>query len=366
MKVRNIIEALDAWAPPALAYSWDKCGLSTGAPGDSVSKVLVALTVTRAALKAASKAKADMIVAHHPLIWEPLRSLRSDDPAARLLLDIAESGIASYSAHTNLDVVPQGVNHVLAQRLGLTQLSALFPLDHAGQVTLATFVPAEYLDGVRSAVCEAGGGVIGEYTHCSYSVGGIGTFRPSEKANPFSGKKGRLNKEPERRLEILVPKARLSAALAALKKSHPYDEAAYDIVSLENIDPEISLGLRGALPKPMKLDAFAEHVRAALKITHVRVVGSAKKTIEKVAVLGGAGGDSASQIPDDIDAYVTGDIKYHDAVDANERGLALIDAGHHGTEKWIVPAVATFLRTSVKGLRTATYMEPDPYRIVAG
>ncbi|MDP7638406.1 MAG: Nif3-like dinuclear metal center hexameric protein [Candidatus Hydrogenedentes bacterium] len=366
MKVRDVIEALDAWAPPALAYSWDRPGLSTGAPDESVSKVLVALTATRAAFNAARKARAGMIVAHHPLIWEPLTTLRSDDPAARLLLDIAEAGMASYSVHTNLDVVPQGVNHALADRLGLVNVSALFQPAHARQVKLVTFVPDSHVDVVRGAVCGAGGGVIGEYSHCSFSAPGTGTFLPSAQTKPFSGAKGRVNKESERRLEILVPGSRLDAALAALNESHPYDEAAYDIVSLENIDPEISLGLRGTLRKPMKLDAFAEHVRAALRIAHVRVVGPAAKPIESVAIMGGAGCGSTPQVPGDIDAYVTGDIKYHEAVDANERGLALIDAGHHGTERWIVPALAKFLRASVKGLCAVAYMEPDPYRIVAG
>ena len=364
MKVQEVIRAMEDWAPPGLAYGWDRCGLDIGEPGAKVAKALVTLTVTRAAFAAAKRAKAELIVAHHPAIWEPLTALRTDDPVASLCLDIAGAGMACYSAHTNLDVVPDGVNGILADRLDLHDRAPLLPVPHAGFIKLVTFVPETHLATVRVAVSEAGAGTIGDYTYCTFSAPGVGTFLPGTGAKPFSGKRHIINEEPEQRFEILVPKARLSAVLKALLNAHPYEEPAYDLVPLENTDSTISLGLRGTLKRAVSLDTFAARVRANLEIAHVRVVGNPKRKIRQVAVLGGAGGGSIASMPDDLDAVVTGDVKYHEALDAEARGIAIIDAGHHGTEKWIVPAIAARLRAALPELRVATYMEPDIFRAI--
>jgi len=366
MKVADVIQVMDAWAPPALAYSWDKAGLATGSPDARVTGVLTCLTVTRAAFAAARRVKANVIVAHHPLIWDALTTLRRDDPRAALCVDIAAAGIACYSAHTNLDVVMDGVNHALAGRLGLRETCTLFPVPHAEQWKLVTFVPETHLAAVRDAVCAAGAGGIGKYTHCSFSAQGTGTFKPLADAKPFAGQKLRVNEEPERRFETIFPKHALTAVLAALRASHPYEEIAYDLVKLQNQDPNVSLGLRGALAKPLALGAFSELVRKKLGIAHVRVTGDLKRKIRTVAVMGGAGGSSAADVPGDIDVFVTGDVKYHEAVDAAERGLAVIDAGHHGTELPIVSLTAAHLKSKLPKLRVSTYLEPDPFVAVTG
>ncbi len=366
MRVRDVIAVMDEWAPPELAYSWDRCGLHAGDPDREVRKILTCLTVTRAAFAAAKRARAEMIVSHHPLIWDPLKSLREDNEEARLCLDIARAGIACYAAHTNLDVVPGGVNHVLAGRLGLKKLSPLIRVPHAQMTKLVAFVPEAHLGAVRDAVCAAGAGVIGDYTCCSFSAAGTGTFRPGDHSAPFSGKKHAVNEGPEYRFETLVPKSRLARVLIALFAAHPYEEVAYDVIPLANPDKTISLGLRGELVKPLTLDTFAAAVRKSLDIEHVRVTGNPKRSVRCVAVMGGAGAGSTGEIPGDVDVYVTGDVKYHEAISANERGLAVIDAGHHGTEKWTAPAMAEYLRAHCKGVKASAYMEPDPFRVVTG
>jgi dinuclear metal center YbgI/SA1388 family protein len=366
MKVADVIAMMDAWAPPSLAYSWDKAGLATGDPRARVTGVLASLTVTRETLQAARRARANLIVAHHPLIWEPLTTLRRDDPRAALCLDLAAAGLACYSAHTSLDVVPEGVNHVLAKRLGLNHVAPLFRVAQAGQLKLVTFVPETHLAAVRDAVCAAGAGGMGKYSHCTFSAPGTGTFLPGAEAKPFLGKKHKLSEEPERRFETILPQHRLGPVLEALRAAHPYEEIAYDLVKLENDDPAISLGVRGTLAKPETLATFAEHVRKRLGIAHVRFVGDAKRKVQTVAVMGGSGGSSAEEVPDDVDVFVTGDLKYHEALDAAERGLAVIDAGHHGTEKWIVPAIANYLKSKAPKLRVSQYVEPDPFAAITG
>lgn len=365
MTVADVCAALDRWAPPAYAYDWDRIGLATGQPSDKVATVLCALTVTTAAYKAAVKANADMIVAHHPLIWEPLSTLRTDRAEARLCVDLVKQGIACYSAHTNLDVTPGGVNDILADRLGLVRRSPLFPAGQAKLVKLVTFAPESHLARIRDAVSEAGAGVIGEYTHCSFSSPGTGTFKPSEATNPFSGRKHVLNEEPELKFETLVAAHRLPDVLNALFAAHPYDEPAYDVVTLENRDRDVGLGLRGELETPVKLGEFARHVREKLDLSFVKLIGKDGKRVRTVAVLGGSGGGSAGNVPDDVDVYVTGDVKFHDALAADERGLAVVDAGHHGTEKWIVPALAAYLKKTLDGVAVKSYMEPETFRVVS-
>ena len=355
---------METWAPSSHAYPWDRVGLQVGHPKAPVSRVLVTLSVTHGAVKAAKRKRAQLIVSHHPPIWEPLRDLRTDRPRTKLLLDMVQSPIACFAAHTNLDVAPRGVNAILADRLALVNRTPLFPVPHAKQVKLVTFVPEDHLDTLRRALCDAGAGTIGDYDQCSFSTPGEGTFRPGHGANPTTGQKYKINKEPERRLEILTPVARLAPVLEALLKAHPYEEVAYDVVELQNTDPTISLGIQGELKSPMKLEDFAGFVRRSLEIAHVRVSGPLKKSVKTVAVMGGAGGGNVDQVPDSADVFVTGDVKYHDALDAIERGLAIVDAGHHGTEKWIVPAIAGQLKKSLKGLAVSTYVEPDPFTVV--
>jgi len=364
MKVRDICEILNQLAPGELAYSWDKTGLQTGDPDSEANRVLVALTVDAKTLEAAKRSKAQMIAAHHPLIWRPLESLRRDDPNAELCLALAEAGIACYVAHTNLDVVPGGVSHRLAAVLGLCDVRPLFQAAHAAQVKLVTFVPASYLEALRTAVCGAGAGRIGDYTCCTFTTPGTGTFKPGQASDPFSGRKGKLNEEPELRFETLVPKARLGSVLQAMIAAHPYEEPAYDIVMLDNPDPVIALGARGVLDAALSLGEFAGHVRARLRAGHVRVIGNLKRKVRHVAVIGGSGGGDLERIPDDVDVAVTGDVKYHDGLDAKRRRLAVVDAGHEVTERPIVPVLANYLRKQCSGVRVDTFNEPDLFKVV--
>lgn len=364
MKVRDVSRAIEELAPAGWAYSWDRSGLAIGSPEALVDRVLVALTVTRKTVQAAKRVRANLLVVHHPPIWEPLGALRTDDPATRLCLDLVEAKISCYAAHTNLDVAPGGVNTVLAERLGLVDTGPLLSAPHATQVKLVTFVPESHLAAVRDAVCSQGAGVIGEYAHCSFSSPGTGTFLPSGRAKPFSGAKHRVNEEPERRFEVLAPKARLTGILAALETAHPYEEVAYDIVTLENRDTAVGLGVRGRLPAPLGLDAFAKHVRKTLEVDHVRLCGARKRRVQTVGVIGGAGADEISNVPHDLDVLVTGDVRYHDALAAESRGIAVVDAGHAGTEKWIVPVLAQHIRRTCKGVRVSTVSEPDAFRLV--
>ncbi|MCP4645935.1 MAG: Nif3-like dinuclear metal center hexameric protein [bacterium] len=364
--VRDVCDAMEELAPLGWAYSWDKSGLAIGDPAASVASIVVALTVTPEVLRAAVKRNAGMIVTHHPPIMEPLQALRTDDPETRLLLDLASAGIACYAAHTNLDVAPGGVNDLLADRLGLVDTKPLLPAPNAGLLKLTTFVPEPHLAAVRQAVCDQGAGGIGDYTHCTFSTPGTGTFLPGKDAQPFSGRKGRVNEESEHRFEVLVPEACVASVVNALIAAHPYEEVAYDLVVLENRDPALRLGVRGQLESAMSLATFAEYVRDALKVPHVRFVGAARRSVRSIAVLGGSGGGDVGHMPPDIDVLVTGDVKYHQALTARAQGLAVVDAGHAATERLVVPALCRYLKRQCPGLAAHPCPEPELFQVVTG
>jgi len=362
--VHAVCQAMEAWAPSSLACDWDKVGLQIGDPARPVKRILTCLTVTADVVARAEKWGAQMIVAHHPILFSALKTLRTDDPHTQLCLRLAARNIACFAAHTNLDVAPGGVNTLLAETLGLADVKPLFPCPQAGQVKLVTFVPASHLAAVRKALCEAGAGEIGDYAECTFSTPGTGTFRPGAAANPFSGKVGALNEEPELRLETIVMRARVRAAVRALREAHPYEEPAYDLVTLENRDPRFGLGARGVLEKALPLRDFAGHVRAALKLAHVRIVGVPGRKVKSIAVCGGAGGGEIPNVPRDIDVYVTGDLKYHEADSARTRGLALIDAGHVGTERGIAAHIARYLRKRLNGAEVRAVLEPEIFTAI--
>jgi len=364
VNVRDIVEAIEEFAPRELAYEWDRCGLAVGDPEWEVSRVMLALTVTPACAEAARRRRVHLIVSHHPPIWEPLKALRMDDPHTRMCLELAGARIACFAAHTNLDVAPGGVNDTLAHALGLVGCRRLF-VEQGKQVKLVTFVPAAHLASVREAICESGAGVIGNYSYCSFSAPGTGTFRPNEFANPAAGERLALNEENECRLEALVPRQHIRGVIKALLRAHPYEEVAYDVVPLENLDRNTGLGVCGELPDSVPLGKLARRVRAALGAGHVRVVGDPARPIRTVAVIAGAGASRIGDIPGGIDALVTGDIGYHDALNAQEKGLALIDAGHAATERLILPVLARFLKRRFKALKVSTWDEPELFHIVS-
>ncbi len=364
--IKQVCNAMERWAPSGLAYEWDRVGLQVGDPKAPVTKVITCLTVTEEVVRRAERWGADLIVAHHPLLFRPLKSLRTDDVHTRLCLRLVAANVGCFAAHTNLDVVPNGVNTLLAETLGLQQIRPLIPIAQGVQVKVVTFVPESNLDALREAMAAAGAGHIGDYQSCSFTTPGTGTFLPGDSTQPYAGKKGALNREAEERLEMLVPEVLLGATLAALRKAHPYEEPAYDVVVLKNQDARYGLGARGVLEKALKLGDFAEQVRSALKLSHVRMVGRPGSPVERIAVCGGAGGGEIGQLPDDIDVFVTGDLKYHEADGARERGLSLIDAGHVGTERGIATHMARYLRKAVGGITVKAVVEGEIFQVVTG
>lgn len=340
-------------APRHLALEWDRerVGLAVGSPEDRIDRVMVALDPTPEAVREAVAAGAGLLVTHHPLIFRPLDAVRSDSAVGRVVTDAIAGRLALFSAHTNWDVVEGGVSTVLAERLGLTNVEILEETAFQALVKLVVFVPQDHAETVRRALGEAGAGHLGRYSHCTFTVAGMGTFLPEEGSRPFVGEKGTLARVDEVRVETIVPQNLLERALRAMRRVHPYEEVAYDVYPLENRICIGGLGRIGLLPEETSLGDFVATVKRELGVTQVAYIGGAERKVVKVAVCGGSGGDLVSRASfRGADVLVAGEVKYHDGLLASQLGLAVVEAGHDATERLAVPELVRRLRIELERL----------------
>lgn len=364
--ISTIANALEAWAPPGSAQSYDNVGLQVGDASRLVARALIALDMTPAVLEEAKRHRAKLIITHHPLIFSPLRTVTAGGFVNTLALRLAEAGIALYSIHTNLDAAPGGVSFALAEQLGLEHVRFLDTFDES-LYKLATFVPADHLDAVRAALAEAGAGRIGAYEACAFAQPGTGYFRPGGEANPFIGKAGgALESVDEIKLEVEIARWEVQRVLHALQMAHPYEEVAYDLYAVEQKYSQAGLGAIGKLPEALTLSDFLHRVAERLNAGSLRYVGNPDAQVQKIAVCGGSGSSFTKQaLRAGADAYVTADVTYHkffDVLDTDgDPRMALIDAGHYETEAITETLLQRWLRDrfpSVEWLRTETRTSP--------
>jgi dinuclear metal center YbgI/SA1388 family protein len=362
---QTIINLVEKYAPKKMAEEWDNIGLQVGNPAQSISCIFLSLDLNEAILEEAQASGAEMLIVHHTPFFKPLQSLRTDLPQGRLMQKIVQQGMVLYAAHTNLDATVGGVNDVLARKLELQQVELLTASWHEKLYKLAVFVPREYIEKVSEAICQVGAGWIGNYAHCTFRTNGRGTFLPLEGTQPFIGQKGKLENVEEIRLETIIPEARLERVIRALLKAHPYEEVAYDLYPLANEGEKTGIGRIGFLPSSLTLKEFINLVKERLALSMVRYCGELEKKVEKVALCGGSGASYlARAVFLGADVYLTADLKYHEAQEAIARDLALVDAGHFGTERPVIDVLATYLQQELgqKGVQVVvSQINSDPF-----
>jgi dinuclear metal center YbgI/SA1388 family protein len=370
IRIQDLLGLVNALYPPTLAEDWDNVGLQAGDPSAELKKVLVVLDPSEKALEAAVSAGAQAVVSHHPLIFHSLKSLIPSDATGRVLFRAVREGVAVLCAHTNLDCSRDGLNDWLAERLGLVGTKPLAGRGEGELYKLVVFVPTGYEGPVAEALFSAGAGRVGEYDRCSFRTQGTGTFRPGAQTDPFLGQEGKDESVREVRLETILPRESLRRTVDKMLRAHPYEEVAYDLIPLANPRSDIGLGRLGRLAQETTLAEFAARVKDVLAMESLRIVGDPSGRVKKVAVCGGSGasllGEAHSR---GADVLVTGDVKYHDARNAESRSLALIDAGHFATERLMVQGLAQALRKEA-GSRALDLEfvewegEEDPFRTV--
>lgn len=333
MKLEEIVSLLESFAPVPYQEPYDNSGLLVGNLQQDIDSALITIDITDEVVDEAIKNNANLIIAHHPVIFSGLKKLTGTSMSERIIIKAVRNNICIYAAHTNLDNIKPGVNMRICEKLGLINCRILSPVK--GRLKkLVTFVPPSHIEKIRQAVFNAGAGVIGAYDQCSYNTEGYGTFRGSENTNPFVGEKGKLSMEKEIRFETVFPAILQTGIIHALLDTHPYEEVAYDIYPLDNSYEMVGSGMIGQTSEPVETVNFLKRLKEVFNAGIVRHSALVKDHILKVAVCGGSG---SFLIPDAIrahaDMFITGEIKYHQFFDA-EYKIILADIGHFESEQF--------------------------------
>jgi len=340
LKVSDVVGIINKIAPSAYAESWDNPGMQVGDPAAVVERLMVSLDACPASIDAAIAANCSLLLTHHPLIFKPLKRISRQDPGGDLIVRAISANLSIVSLHTNYDIAEGGVNDLLADRLGLTDTTPLLETGSEELVKLSVFVPAGHEEPVREALFRFSSSV-GNYDECSFQVAGTGTFRPLDRATPFIGEKGTRSTVAESRIEVLLSRDNLGPAMTALRKAHPYEEPAIDFYQLHNRGPRRGLGRLGNLAAPMTLADFSLFAKSCLSAAGVRRVGDGGRMVRRVAICGGSGASLLREAAArGADLLLTGDLKYHEARDAQALGVALVDVGHFASERIMVQGLS--------------------------
>ena len=363
MKVKNLLNNLDKIAPFFLQESFDNSGIQFADLGAPVTKILLSLDVTQDVLNEAIEKKANLIIAHHPLLFSPLKQItKQKNP---LLHQVITNQINLMAMHTNFDLAEGGLNDYVAKLLGIKKIS---PLQRSSEKVFkfAVYVPTQYADKISQSIFKAGAGKIGKYTETSFNISGKGTFKPMEGTNPFVGKIGKREEVQEIKIETVIAERDLDSVIQVMKDNHPYEEPAYDIYELKT-KPSYGIGIFGEIDKEVEISKFSLEVKNRLQARYIRLIKSNNRKIKRVALCTGSGGSLLEQVSrKNVDLYLTGDITYHTALRAKELGLNVLDIEHFDTEKFFVEALynqLTKLGISKDILIKSKKME-SPYEIL--
>ena len=322
---------MEQFAPLSYQESYDNCGLLTGDENRVTNGVLVTLDCTEKVIEEAVATGCNLVVAHHPIWFRPIKKLTGKTYVERTIISAIKQDVAIYAIHTNLDNVVEGVNSKLAEKLGLKKLEVLSPKS-SNLMKLITFCPADNTEQVLKAVHQAGAGNIGHYRDCAFISSGTGTFRPDQQADPHIGQANVLEKVNEDRIEVILPRFLQGPVLSALKQAHPYEEVAYYFQELNNTNQQVGSGMIGWLESPLKPNEFLQHIKSRVGTPFLRHTELNSKEIRKVAICGGAGSFLINRaISASCDAFITADLKYHEFFDAEDK-LLLMDIGHYESE----------------------------------
>ena len=363
MKISDVIDCLEDFAPLSLQEDYDNAGLAIGDAKKECNGIITTLDITEEVIAEAIRRNCNLVVAHHPIIFKGLKKLNGKNYVERSVIAAIKNDVAVYAIHTNLDNVVNGVNYKIAQKLGLQNVQVLSPKEGTLK-KLVTFCPLANAEEVRNALFKAGAGTISNYGECSYNVEGYGTFKAAEGTQPFVGEIGKRHTENETRIEVIFPSYLQQQVLASLKLSHPYEEVAYDVYLLTNTRNDIGSGLIGEIQEPVSENDLLLQLKTAFGLSVIRHTALLGKKIAKVAVCGGAG---SFLIPAakaaGADVYITSDIKYHEFFDADGTVL-LADIGHYESEQFTIELLTEILQQKFPNfavLKTETNTNPVKY-----
>lgn len=327
MKIYELMDVINRNIPLSKAEPWDNVGLLIGDRQSDISNIMTTLDCTAEVVMEAIKLDCNTIICHHPLIFTGIKQLENSGYGA-VIRQLITNDINLIALHTNLDAHPKGVSAMIADKLELVNQEILVP-QMSAMAKLQLFVPATHVEEVKAVLAEAGAGQIGDYSDCFFQIEGKGQFKPNAEAAPYVGDIGHLEVVDEVKLEcVFAPQLRQQIELALLS-SHPYEEPAYDIYEFKVRD-QFGTGIKGILQQPVVIDDWLSHIKSKLNLDSVRLIGPPHKTIRSVGIIGGAGMDYMTAVQKaDVDIFLTGDIKYHEAHDLLMAGLTTVDIQHY-------------------------------------
>lgn len=340
MIVKDVTKYLEKIVPLHLQESYDNSGLQVGDYKSEVKGILVSLDVTLEVIDDAINQQCNLIVAHHPIIFGEIKNVTKSSLTGSIVFKAIKNNINIYAIHTNLDNVPNGVNSKIAEVIGLKRKKILLPKQNL--LKLVVFVPESHSEKVSQALFRSGAGNIGNYKNCIFSSIGEGSFLPKSGSNPYMGKKGKLEKVKEEKLEVIFPDYLLSNIIQSMNSAHPYEEVAYDIFKLLN-NSNTGSGMLGELEKPTDELEFLNLIKKKFHAAGLRHTKLINRPIKKVAICGGSGSFLLKNaMLENADIFITSDYKYHQFFEA-ENKILIADIGHYESEQFTIDLISEFL-----------------------
>lgn len=343
VRVADIVRHLEGFAPKITQESYDNCGLLVGNSSSEVTGILVALDCTEDVIEEAHKKGCNLVIAHHPIIFKGMKRITGTTYIERTVIKAIQKDVSIYAIHTNLDNHQFGVNFKIGQKLGLKNLRILSPKE-GSLIKIVVFVPNDFVETVSQAMADQGAGQIGNYDQCSFKSVGLGSFRASNNSQPFVGSQGILHQENETRLEMLCRKENMDQVVSSLKKTHPYEEVAYDLIPLLNQDDYQGAGMIGVLESPVRTLDFLHFIKQEFNCGFLKHTEILSEYVQRIAFCGGSGSFLLSKAKaQGAELFITSDIKYHDFFDADGQ-ILIADIGHFESEQFTVNLIEEILK----------------------
>ena len=327
----DFITQFESVVPLELAEENDPVGLHIGTLNKPIKRVMMTLDVRPDVVQEAIDKQVDLIVAKHPPIFRPVKRLLVDDFQTKMYADLLKHDIAVYAAHTNMDIVDDGLNDLFCEMLGVVPTDYLRKTHDYFYRKLVVYIPKTHAQMLRDELGKAGIGQFNDYDYTSFSSEGTGRFRPLAGANPTIGHINDVTAVEEEKVEVVFLPHQYGKIQEIIANVHPYEEPMIDVFTLENMSKTYGIGRIGTLSQPVLLLDFVETVKNTFGLNAIRLTTDAKdKSIQTVAICGGSGEKFYKDaLRKGADVYITGDVYYHTAHDMIEDGLTVIDPGHY-------------------------------------
>ena len=366
MKIKELAEVVEMIAPLQLAQDWDNVGLLVGDSNSEIKNIMLTIDVTKDVVAEAKKKNIDLILSYHPIIWDGLKSI-TNAGESQVVYQCIKAGINVFSIHTAFDVADGGVNDLLAEILGIENAQPIGDfVDQPGGVfyKFITFVPEENVNQVADAIYKAGAGAIGNYSNCGFESAGTGTFLPSKDANPAIGKPDKTERVNEIKLESIVPENKITDVIAAMRSAHPYETPAFDVFRHYDCNGKLGLGRIGKLKTPLTMPQIIENIKKTTGADAVGIIGKQRRTVKKAAVCAGSCGPILNSVmAQNADLYLTGELKHHMALAAQEAGLTCICLSHTVSERFALKNIAKRLKKQLKDVTIClSKKDADPFK----